>query len=249
MKYLKLVTTAIALVLSSSINAAIINFEDTSTSSAGGIVNGNPYFEQGFSISSINNGLYAMEDGWQNNRGSSNGTTTAYFYSSNSAIEFTLAQENSDTFALNSIDFSELFQVSDSAFVYAARTVEVTGTLFGGGTVSSSLTLDLLSDGANGINDFQTLSFDSSWDNLSSVTFLASNTPENISTYIMFDNIVLDGGVSTVPVPAAVWLFGSGLIGLIGVARRKTHVYKSQQSKVIDKQTVDLIKGVKENNK
>ena len=28
-------------------------------------------------------------------------------------------------------------------------------------------------------------------------------------------------GVSTVPVPAAVWLFGSGLIGLIGIAKRK----------------------------
>ena len=28
-------------------------------------------------------------------------------------------------------------------------------------------------------------------------------------------------GYSVVPVPAAVWLFGSGLIGLIGVARRK----------------------------
>lgn len=28
-------------------------------------------------------------------------------------------------------------------------------------------------------------------------------------------------GVSAVPVPAAVWLFGSGLIGLIGIARRK----------------------------
>ena len=27
--------------------------------------------------------------------------------------------------------------------------------------------------------------------------------------------------VSSVPIPAAVWLFGSGLIGLIGVARRK----------------------------
>ncbi len=27
--------------------------------------------------------------------------------------------------------------------------------------------------------------------------------------------------VSAVPVPAAVWLFGSGLLGLIGVARRK----------------------------
>ncbi|MCP4042838.1 MAG: VPLPA-CTERM sorting domain-containing protein, partial [Gammaproteobacteria bacterium] len=29
------------------------------------------------------------------------------------------------------------------------------------------------------------------------------------------------GDVSAVPVPAAVWLFGSGLIGLLGVARRK----------------------------
>lgn len=30
--------------------------------------------------------------------------------------------------------------------------------------------------------------------------------------------------VSAVPVPAAVWLFGSGLLGLIGVARRKSAV-------------------------
>ncbi|MDH5515039.1 MAG: DUF1566 domain-containing protein [Gammaproteobacteria bacterium] len=28
-------------------------------------------------------------------------------------------------------------------------------------------------------------------------------------------------GAATVPVPAAVWLFGSGLLGLIGIARRK----------------------------
>jgi len=34
------------------------------------------------------------------------------------------------------------------------------------------------------------------------------------------DNIRLNG-ISAVPVPAAVWLFGSGLLGLMGVARRK----------------------------
>ncbi len=34
-------------------------------------------------------------------------------------------------------------------------------------------------------------------------------------------NDVIEGGVSTVPVPAAAWLFGSGLLGLVGVARRK----------------------------
>ena len=38
----------------------------------------------------------------------------------------------------------------------------------------------------------------------------------------LFAWAVRSGDVSTVPVPAAVWLFGSGLLGLIGVARRKS---------------------------
>ena len=33
--------------------------------------------------------------------------------------------------------------------------------------------------------------------------------------------------VSTVPVPATAWLFGSGLIGLVGFAKRKTRKYKN----------------------
>jgi len=32
---------------------------------------------------------------------------------------------------------------------------------------------------------------------------------------------VYSGDVSAVPVPAAVWLFGSGLMGLVGLDRRK----------------------------
>jgi peptidyl-prolyl cis-trans isomerase A (cyclophilin A) len=34
-------------------------------------------------------------------------------------------------------------------------------------------------------------------------------------------NLVMVTNVSAVPVPAAVWLFGSGLLGLVGVARKK----------------------------
>jgi hypothetical protein len=37
-----------------------------------------------------------------------------------------------------------------------------------------------------------------------------------------FDGSNITYGVSAVPVPAAVWLFGSGMLGLVGVARRKT---------------------------
>ena len=39
-------------------------------------------------------------------------------------------------------------------------------------------------------------------------------------TFEAVDNVTL-GTLTAVPIPAAVWLFGSGLIGLIGVARRK----------------------------
>ena len=36
-----------------------------------------------------------------------------------------------------------------------------------------------------------------------------------------FNDIVLEVNVAPVPIPAAVWLFGSGLLGLIGIGRRK----------------------------
>ena len=55
-------------------------------------------------------------------------------------------------------------------------------------------------------------------DNLS-FGFVATATGNNGSGNF-YDNIVF-ADVSQIPVPAAVWLFGSGLIGLIGVARRK----------------------------
>ena len=35
------------------------------------------------------------------------------------------------------------------------------------------------------------------------------------------DKIVLTGQTSPVPIPPAVWLFGSGLLGLVGIARRR----------------------------
>jgi len=42
--------------------------------------------------------------------------------------------------------------------------------------------------------------------------------PESTAYYAW---AVRDGDVGVVPVPAAVWLFGSGLLGLVGMARRK----------------------------
>ncbi len=63
-----------------------------------------------------------------------------------------------------------------------------------------------------------------------SVSFLAdltSNTTYTVRTAFSFGingtGVTANAttSVSAVPIPAAVWLFGSGLIGLIGLARRK----------------------------
>ena len=48
----------------------------------------------------------------------------------------------------------------------------------------------------------------------------ASGYSSGMGGEVWVDNVF----VSAVPVPAAVWLFGSGLIGLIGLARRKAHI-------------------------
>ena len=40
-------------------------------------------------------------------------------------------------------------------------------------------------------------------------------------SYSLYGWAVRSGDVSAVPVPAAVWLMGGGLIGLLGVAKRK----------------------------
>jgi len=48
---------------------------------------------------------------------------------------------------------------------------------------------------------------------------------DGVNAQLLDWNLSADGsltyGVSAVPVPAAVWLFGSGLLGLVGVARRR----------------------------
>ena len=66
---------------------------------------------------------------------------------------------------------------------------------------------------------FETLSPGIGWDNLASVSF-AIDTTNNYSdlNIPLFDNIV----VSAVPVPAAVWLFGSALAGLGWIRRKQT---------------------------
>ena len=129
---------------------------------------------------------------------------SAYLHSSIYSSIFIQANQ-SDIFSLISFDLGEYSSYSSN------DSVTITGYKNSGTQITETFQLDSLFDGLGGINDFQSITLDANWNNLTRVEF-------DSSAYSL-DNIQLD--INQVPVPTAVWLFGSGLLGLIGVARRK----------------------------
>ena len=181
------------LLISSAEAQTVMDFNGLATSPSSGIFAGNPLIEDGFRLSLIRGvGFYGMQHGWQNNRGSSNGTTTLFTYVNNGPeTSFRLDSVSGDSFALTSIDVSELFNVGDFGYDYGLVTVDVIGTLSGGGVVSTSFTVDGISDGIGGAEDFQTFTFPAAFGSLAEVWFVASSG--GIHSYFNFDNITLDG--------------------------------------------------------
>jgi len=80
-----------------------------------------------------------------------------------------------------------------------------------------SNTADFLNLQANGYWSGSVLDSSNAWANF----FGGGGQFSGIDSNLKFAWAVRSGDVSAVPVPAAVWLFGSGLIGLLGLARRK----------------------------
>ena len=64
------------------------------------------------------------------------------------------------------------------------------------------------------------------------VSFVEIAPGSNIYEITFSNGVVtsIDAVPTVIPVPAAVWLFGSGLLGLVGVARRRARVADSQLS-------------------
>jgi hypothetical protein len=117
------------------------------------------------------------------------------------SIILSLETVSGDAFALNSIEAARVFNWT------VLDDMEITGNFSGGGTISQTLSLS---------NLWSTYNFDASWAGLESVTISGTCADQGDCSGLGIDNI----SVNTVPIPAAVWLFGSGLAGL-GFLRRK----------------------------
>ena len=122
--------------------------------------------------------------------------SNAIFFGANFATStLTLAHDNAGySFDLTSFDASSLYN--------AAGVLTLNGTLAGGGSVSQNinLTSDLTTINVTGMDGLSSLDF----------TFDGQFAPFDI------DNIT----VNVIPIPAAVWLFGSAM-GLLTFMRRR----------------------------
>jgi hypothetical protein len=94
---------------------------------------------------------------------------------------------------------------SGRASVLQTSDSEPVGNLF-------SLTFTVLDPIADGMDDLMVGILDGAADDI--------NPPLSGSPFTI-DPGVVTAQIGAVPVPAAIWLFGSGLLGLVGVARRK----------------------------
>ena len=128
----------------------------------------------------------------------------AYLHSSVFSSIFIQASQN-DLFNLVTLELGEYSSYTSNG------AVTITGFKNNGNQITTTLQLDGFFDGLGGINDFQLITLDTNWSNLTRVEF-------DNSAYSL-DNIQLD--INPVPIPAAFWLFGSGVIGLIGFSKRK----------------------------
>ena len=181
-----------------SVDAAVIDFESLEHVSPGVNNLDSPYLEAGYSF---------VDEVTPNNTFGVYGTLNTNFSGSTALFNRNtngvtrLTRQDGTAFNLFSIDLAEL---NGDVTPPEQLQVTFTGLFSGGGTIEQTFTLD---GNAFGAETF----FFTDFSNLASVSW-AQETP-----FHQFDNVV----VNAVPVPAAVWLFGSGLLGLIGFARSR----------------------------
>jgi len=119
--------------------------------------------------------------------------------------EITISFDYRGTQSVGGVIFAELFSELDGGGVSKTELL-FGGPLFGAGDTwqTATITTTLGPDVSGGV----TLQLKSS-----------CGAEAACVSDAFFDNVSMT--VNAIPVPAAVWLFGSGLIGLVGVARKK----------------------------
>jgi len=225
MKFLKLLSAAIALVLSASVNASIVHmetslgsidielFDNEAPVTVANFMNyvndgdySNSFFHRNVPGFILQGGGFRYDDQAGYSYVPADASIVNEFDASRSNLRGTLAM-------------AKLGGDPDSAtsqwFFNLANNSANLDSQNGGFTVFGQVL-------GNGMDIIDAISALPSY-NITSIHSSFTDVPLNgyAGTYDPANQLVYVNNISAVPVPAAVWLFGSGLIGLVGFARRK----------------------------
>ena len=200
MNFLKSLLVVITLISPLSANAVVLTFDDATTAPL------NPYTSNGYTLQASVLG----DTSFTANMGQSDLFNFGEDYLSISGLgQFTpiiiLTNSSVSPFNLLSLDLG-----SGDSNVFVNVTVS---SVDGLGNVIAQVFNNLSS-----LSNFVLSGFN----DVSIVTISALNVAGSESTAnLSIDNLNVASNISTVPVPAAAWLFGSALLGFLGFSRRK----------------------------
>ena len=221
MKFVKLATTAIALVLSSSVNAALVSTDWNSTG-------------DNLITRDTTSGLDWLDLAETINMSYETVNTQLGSGGAFEGFRFATSAEVVDLWANFGVNLAAGAATYNYGFVDPGI-IEATSLL--GNTITNDVVAyGALGMSADGPNDYYR-------DNLGAyyINALGSDGPQyhvvDYSTrHVAYPSDQVGSYLvqtSVVPIPAAVWLFGSGLVGLIGVARRNTNKPSTNKTPIV----------------
>jgi len=206
MDKLRIILGASILLLASHGAQAVVltlDFEEQAEGACASI--GTSFVSQGVQFDKTGNtsGFFACNAGVISN------STSRAIVDANGQSQFDMTLASGDPFAFLSFDAGSRLETPP----LRATGIRLTGFINGGGTVATDVVF-------NG-DDFENFNL-TGFLNLTSVSWLALNSSSSVlDPQFLFDNVVIDNMPSAIPIPAAIWLFGTGLLGLIGFSKRR----------------------------
>ena len=200
------------LLAASTVQGAILDFEDVATG-LGNVTTDGDIVSGGFLFDSAINHLHRNNEAGHL---AASGSTNLTIHDLGGINSLTMSAVGGGTFSLNTAQLAESYNSSSGNLSLNASTVTVTGFLFGGGTITQTVTLDGITDGPGGAADFQNVVFGAGWTNLTSVLFDGTGGGEAAWE---IDNIGVNQ--EAVPEPATFAIVGLGALGLAAGALRR----------------------------